>query len=98
LADAADRLHALTLRLIVVDLTAVTFVCSTCANFLATLHRAHPDAELVLHHPFRLARLIVTGTGSSVVPAEVSRFCVPSVRRGLVRRPGVDNAGLDGTR
>jgi anti-anti-sigma regulatory factor len=63
LTEAADRLHALTLRLIVIDLTAVTFVCSTFANFLATLHRAHPDAELVLHHASRLARVIVTGTG-----------------------------------
>jgi anti-anti-sigma regulatory factor len=63
LAEAADRLHTLTLRLIAIDLTAVTFVCSTFANFLATLHRAHPDAELVLHHSSRMARLIVTATG-----------------------------------
>jgi anti-anti-sigma factor len=63
LTEAADRLHALTLRLIVIDLTAVSFVCSTFANFLATLHRAHPDAELVLHHPSRMARVIVTVTG-----------------------------------
>lgn len=63
LTEAADRLHALTLRLIVIDLTAVTFVCSTFANFLAALHRAHPDAKLVLHHPSPMARVIVTATG-----------------------------------
>jgi anti-anti-sigma regulatory factor len=63
LAEAADRLNALTLRLIVIDLTAVTFVCSTFANFVAALHRAHPDAEVVLRHPSRMARVIVTGTG-----------------------------------
>src|SRR5687767_11029571 len=55
LAEATDRLRALTLRLIVIDLTAVTFVCSTFANFLCSLHRAHPAAELVLRHPSSLA-------------------------------------------
>ncbi len=60
LTEAAHRLRALTLRLIVIDLTAVTFVCSTLANFLCTLHRAHPDSELVLHRPSPLAAVMVT--------------------------------------
>jgi anti-anti-sigma regulatory factor len=63
LAEAAHRLRALTLRLIVIDLTAVTFVCSTFANFLCALHRAHPDSELVLHHPSPLASVMVTAAG-----------------------------------
>jgi anti-anti-sigma factor len=63
LADAVDRLKAQPLRLIVIDLTAVTFACSTLANFLAVLHRAHPDSELVLHHPPRMVRVILALTG-----------------------------------
>ena len=63
LAEATDRLRALTLRLIVIDLTAVTFVCSTLANFLCALYRAHPDAELVLHRPSPLAAVMVTAAG-----------------------------------
>lgn len=63
LTEAVNRLHGLTLQFIVVDLTAATFACSTLANFLATLHRAHPDAELALHHPSPLARIIVIVTG-----------------------------------
>jgi len=59
LADATDRLRALAPRLVVIDLTAVTFVCSTLANFLCALHRVHPEAELVLHRPSPLAALMV---------------------------------------
>jgi anti-anti-sigma factor len=63
LARAIDRLSAVTLSLIVIDLTAVTFVCSTLINFLCALHRAHPGAELVLHHPSPLAAVIVPLAG-----------------------------------
>lgn len=80
LIEASDWLRASTLRLIVIDLTDVTFVCSTFANFLCALHRAHPGAELVLHHPSPLATVMVTAadldgvvvmTGAAVSPARV---------------------------
>lgn len=63
LTDASDRLKVLTLHLIVIDLTAVTFVCSTFVNFPCSLHRTHPGAELVLHHPSPLAAAIVPMVG-----------------------------------
>jgi len=63
LADAADLLRSRSLRFIVVDLAAVTFVGSTFAKFLATLRRDHPGSQLVLHNPSRLARVIVAVTG-----------------------------------
>jgi anti-anti-sigma regulatory factor len=63
LTDAADRLRTRSLRFIVVDLAAVTFVGSTFAKFLATLRRDHPESQLVLHNPSRLARVIVAVTG-----------------------------------
>lgn len=73
LATAVDRLNGLPLRFVVVDLTAVTFVCSTLANFLATLHRAHPHAELVLHRPSPMARTIVTVTGLGTIVSTSGR-------------------------
>jgi anti-anti-sigma regulatory factor len=60
LIEASDRLRALTLRLIVIDLTAVTFACSTLVNFLCALYRVHPGAELVLHRPSPLEVAMVT--------------------------------------
>ena len=63
LTEAAQRLRPLTLRLIIIDLTAVTFTCSTFANFLRTLHRTHREAELVLHRPSPLAAVMVTAAG-----------------------------------
>ncbi|WP_204011548.1 STAS domain-containing protein [Virgisporangium aurantiacum] len=62
LAKAIERLNLLPLRYVVIDLTAVGFVCSTFANFLDALHRAHPHAELVLHHPPPMADLIIAAT------------------------------------
>lgn len=67
LATATDRLNGLPLRLIVIDLSAVTFVCSTLVNFLTTLHRDHPHAELVLHRPSPMARTIITVTGMDTI-------------------------------
>lgn len=63
LTDAVDRLKTNPLRLIVIDLTAVTFACSTLANFLAALHGTHPGCELVLRHPSRMVRVILALTG-----------------------------------
>jgi anti-anti-sigma factor len=91
LTEAAHRLRALTLRLIVIDLTAVTFVCSTLANFLCTVHRVHPDSELVLHRPSPLTAVMVTVAGLdgivlvTGVTSAAGNPRVPSERR----RPGV---------
>ena len=63
LAEVIDRLGSLTVRLVVIDVAAVTFACSTLANFLDALHQAHPDAALVLHHPPPMVRLIIRVTG-----------------------------------
>jgi anti-anti-sigma factor len=63
LASAVKRLNGRPIHFIVVDLTAVTFACSTFANFVAALHRDHPEADLVLHHPSRLVRVILAVTG-----------------------------------
>lgn len=63
LNDAVDRLSGRPRHCVVIDLTAVTFACSTLANFLAALHRAHPEAELVLHHPSRMVLVILAMTG-----------------------------------
>lgn len=59
----AERLRGLVLRCIVVDLTAVTYVGSTFVNFLDTLHRAHPESELILQSPSMLARIVLAATG-----------------------------------
>jgi anti-anti-sigma factor len=71
LAEAIDRLDRPALRLVVIDLAAVTFACSTLANFLAALHQAHPGAALVLHRASPMVRRIVRVTG-------VDRFVVMS--------------------
>lgn len=71
LAEVIDRLGSLTVRVVIIDLAGVTFACSTFADFLATLHAAHPDAALVLHDPPPMVRLIVRVTG-------VDRFVVMS--------------------
>ncbi|WP_203934925.1 hypothetical protein [Virgisporangium ochraceum] len=59
----ANRLHGLALRLIVVDLTTVTYVGSTFVTFLAALREGHPDSQLVLHNPSMLARTVIAATG-----------------------------------
>lgn len=59
----AERLRGLVLRCIVVDLTAVTYVGSTFVNFLDTLHRAHPESQLILQSPSMLARIVLAATG-----------------------------------
>jgi anti-anti-sigma factor len=84
LTDAVERLNGRRMRYVVIDLTAVTFACSTLANFLAALHRAHPDADLVLHHPSRMVLAILAMTGLDEY-VTVSRQPVGS---GTRRRPG----------
>ncbi|GAA0931520.1 STAS domain-containing protein [Virgisporangium aurantiacum] len=68
LADAVARLSRSRPDVVVLDLTAVTFVCSTFANFVADVRTAVPDASLVLHHPSRLARLVLEITGLDPIP------------------------------
>jgi anti-anti-sigma factor len=84
LADATGRLNGRSLRSIVIDLTAVTFACSTLANFLAALHHAHPEAELVLHHPSRMVLVILAITGLDDYVTVHRR----PVGRNTRRRPG----------
>ena len=84
LTKAAERLNGRRMRSIVIDLTAVTFASSTLANFLAELHRAHPRANLVLHHPSRMVLVILAMTGLDD-HVRVSRQPVGSSIR---RRPG----------
>ena len=84
LADAIERLTGRPIHLIVVDLRAVTFASSTLANFVAALHRDHPDADLVLHHPSRMVRVILAATGLDGYVTVNSR----PVGSKLRRRPG----------
>lgn len=63
LAEAADRLGGLAVRLMVIDLAAVTFAGATLTHFIDTVHDVHPDAALVLRQPSRLIRRILTVTG-----------------------------------
>jgi anti-anti-sigma factor len=63
LAETVDRLRGLPVRSIVVDVTAVTFACSTLAHFLDAIHTAHPEAALTLHQPSPLIQLIVKVAG-----------------------------------
>lgn len=67
LAEAADRLRRLTVRLIVIDLAEVTFAGATLTHFLDTVRDAHPDAALVLRQPSPLIRRILTLTGQEQV-------------------------------
>lgn len=87
LAGAVDRLSRSRHDVVVIDLTAVTFACSTFANFVADLHAAIPDAALILHNPSRMVRrvLLITGLDAVVtMPADTSR----SIRPGAVRSRG----------
>jgi anti-anti-sigma factor len=63
LADAVDCLLDSQPEVVVVDLSAVTFVCSTFANFVADVHAAVPGASLILRHPSRMARRVLAITG-----------------------------------
>lgn len=63
LGDIIDRLSDHPVRVIVVDLSAVTFAGSTLAHFLDALREAHPDAAVRLHRPSPIARLVVTAAG-----------------------------------
>ncbi|GAA0931489.1 STAS domain-containing protein [Virgisporangium aurantiacum] len=84
LTKAAERLNGRPTRSIVIDLTAVTFASSTLANFLAELHRAHPEADLVLHRPSRIVLVILAITGQD----EYVRVSRQPVGSGTRRRPG----------
>jgi anti-anti-sigma regulatory factor len=88
LAGYADRLHGLALRLIVVDLTTVTYVGSTFVNFLVTLRDSHPESQLVLHNPSMLARTVLVATG-------IDRHVVMSVHsEPPAGSPGPDDAAV----
>ena len=63
LAEALDRLDGIGLRLVIIDLAAVTFVCSTFAHFLDALRRAQPHAALLLNHASAMVRLVVRVAG-----------------------------------
>jgi anti-anti-sigma factor len=63
LIDAVRRLAGSAPDVVVVDMTAVTFVCSTFANFVAEVHDAVPDAALILQGPSPMARRVLAITG-----------------------------------
>lgn len=63
LAEATDRLDALAVGLVIIDVAGVTFAGATLTHFVDALHAAHPDAALVLRHPSPLVRHIFTVTG-----------------------------------
>jgi anti-anti-sigma factor len=62
LAMAADQVAAATPETVVVDLAAVTFACSSLANFIARLHRMLPDAALTVCHCSPMADRIFAAT------------------------------------
>jgi anti-anti-sigma factor len=79
LADAVDRLHAVAPQTVVIDLGAVTFACSTLANFLVRVRRAIPDgASVVLCRPRPRVRHILNLVGMSAIvalPDDVPSLC-----------------------
>jgi hypothetical protein len=44
---------------VVVDMTAVTFICSTFTHFITAVHAAVPDASLILHNPSEMTRRVL---------------------------------------
>ena len=68
LADALGSLSRSRPETVVLDLTAVTFVCSVFANFVAAVHDTVPDAVLVMHNPSPMARLVLRLTGLDTDP------------------------------
>ena len=78
LADAVNQLFRSEPDVVVVDLTSVTFVCSTLANFVADVHAAVPDASLFLHGPSRMTRVVlaVSGLDTLVAMSDIESTCV----------------------
>lgn len=79
LADAIERVSRSRPVVVVLDLTAVTFVCSTFANFVADVHAAVPDASLLLHKPSQMARLVLAITGLDKIfarPDDTAPICI----------------------
>jgi anti-anti-sigma factor len=68
LADAIDSLSRLRPATIILDLTAVTFVGSVFAHFVASVHDTVPDALVVLRNPSPMARLVLELTGLDTDP------------------------------
>ena len=67
LADAVECLLRSRPEVVVIDLIAVTFVCSTFANFVADVHAAVPHAALILCSPSRMARRVLAATGLDTI-------------------------------
>jgi anti-anti-sigma regulatory factor len=63
LTGIVDGLNGRPVRVVVVDLSSVTFAGSALANFLDALREALPRAALLLHRPSPAARLVVTAAG-----------------------------------
>jgi anti-anti-sigma regulatory factor len=60
LADAVSQIARTPLRLIVVDLAAVTYAGSTLVHFLTRLHNAAPaDTRISVSRPTPIARLVL---------------------------------------
>jgi hypothetical protein len=73
---------------VVVDLTAVTFVCSTFANFVAAVPAAVPGATLVLHNPSRMTRRVFALTGLDTLVTMPTRSGGPHVTASRVPEKG----------
>lgn len=69
LADAVTRLATLAPRTIVIDLGAVTFACTTLANFVVRVHNASPAATLTLCRATPIAHRVLHLTGIDAIVA-----------------------------
>lgn len=68
LTDAVTRLATLAPRSVVVDLAAVTFSCSTLANFVVQIRNALPEAAtLTLCRPTPMTRRLLHITGIDTI-------------------------------
>jgi hypothetical protein len=66
LADAVDQIRTIAPDTVVIDVAAVTFACSTLANFVTHVGRAAPQASLAVVHGTPLIHRILTATGVNV--------------------------------
>jgi hypothetical protein len=66
LADAVDQIRTIAPDTVVIDVAAVTFACSTLANFVAHVAGAAPQASLAVMHGTPMIHRILTSTGVNV--------------------------------
>jgi anti-anti-sigma factor len=78
LSKAIDWLTALTPGSVLVDLTELTFACSTLANFVAQVRRSMPaGAELILWHARPTAGWVLRVTGMAAIATFIDEPAIP---------------------